>query len=71
MTELNPSFDNVECESQINSLQHDIETLNNAYHTSTDGLERQQIIETIEVKEQILSELKDKPQGALGESEGP
>ncbi len=55
MTELNSFFDNVECECQINNLQCDIETLNNEYRTSTDGLERQQIIETIEAKERVLS----------------
>lgn len=44
MTELNYSVENVECERQISILQHDIETLSNEYQTS-DGLERQQIIE--------------------------
>lgn len=71
MTALNSSFDNVEGERQVNILQHDIETLNNEYQTSAGSLEREQIIETIEAKEQILSELKCKLQETLEESQAP
>ncbi|XP_065140714.1 uncharacterized protein [Paramisgurnus dabryanus] len=58
MTESN--FDQVECERLISNLQQDIETLNNEYQTSTEISKRQQITETIEFKEQTLSELKGK-----------